>query len=124
MWLRRQRLQKLVAGLLTVTTGVSTDAAVLVHAGVLATFIATDPARQCARLHLLAQKVRLGAVEAGEHTPCGDADVGAIVVQADTTNQHLHHLLAKTGIGANVAGLGAGVTLFNTPDQYTHIDLG
>src|SRR5699024_12857259 len=44
------RSKQLGAGLLTATTGVRADLAMLVHAGVLLTLLGTGPARRLARL--------------------------------------------------------------------------
>jgi len=51
---------------------------------------------------------------AGHETNGGVADFGAVAVEADALDHHLYILLAEAGIGAMVAGDGAGLTGFDT----------
>src|SRR5699024_3267921 len=101
------RGKQLGAGLLTATTGVRADLAMLVHAGVLLTLLGTGPARRLARLEQCTVEGDVLACLTGQYSAGGLADVGAVLVQANALGQIRHHVLGQAGVRAGGTGLSA-----------------
>lgn len=101
------RGQQLGTGLLTASTGVGADLAVLVHADVLLALLGAGPARLLARREQGSVECEVHPGLTGEDPVDGLADVGAVLVPADALGQVRHHVLGQAGVGTGGAGLGA-----------------
>jgi len=86
-------------------------------AGMPLTLVAANAASHGAYVQHPANDFVVGPCSARRDAAGDITDIGAIQVQPDALDQVLHHILSQTGVGARRAGLGAGVTLFNTADK-------
>lgn len=114
---RRNRLRCLAAKPLAIPANLHANPAMLMFAGVTCTFVAAQLADLLARLEHLANSdlIRPGAPR--RDGPGGDAQIGAIHVEADALRQFLHFRFAKAGIRAGDAGLRAIETFVDAMDQ-------
>ena len=95
-----QIAQGIAAGFGAPHAGFGADAAMLVHAGVLAAFLATGPAGGAASLDHRPDDFDIRAGAAACDRACGRADVGSVEVEADARPKLLDHGLGQAGIGA------------------------
>ncbi|KAK0342237.1 hypothetical protein LTR94_023029 [Friedmanniomyces endolithicus] len=101
----------------------------LVHLGVFLTFDSAIRAGLGASLeHALDQCLVAAGATRGE-AGRGQADVGAIKIEADALGEILHHILGQAGIGADVAHRGAAVSRFDRAnetvvDASAHVGMG
>jgi hypothetical protein len=84
---------------------------------------ATYPTSRHAGLQLATDQAPVGLCQSRQHTAGGFAHVGTVEIQANAPHNGLKVLLAKAGISAAGATLGAAVALVDTLRQDVHIDL-
>ncbi len=89
----------------------------LVVLGVPLTLLATCATGGRTGLDRCAEHADIGRGLAGEDAAGGVAGVSAIVVEANAADQHLHVLLAETGVGATGAGGGTVEALADAAQQ-------
>lgn len=94
------------AGVDAAAAGVGTDAAVVVHVGVLGALVGAQAAHCEAGLDDGAGDGD-GWGDARENGGCGRAHAGAIQVVADPAGQLGDHVFGEAGVGAARAGAGA-----------------
>src|SRR2546423_3271182 len=93
------RLEQVVAGLLTAAAHLGANAAVLVVLGVPLALFATGTARHHAALNGCADDAGVRRCLAGHDAAGGVAQIGAVEAKANTSHQLLRIALAEVGIG-------------------------
>ncbi len=96
----------------------------LVVGGVPRALIATGAAGRRAGLDRCADDAQIGRSLAGEDAAGGLADVGAVEVETNATDQLLHVVLAETGVGAARAGSGTVQALVDATQERVAIKAG
>ena len=84
--------------------------------GMPLTLVAAQLASLGACLKERSAQRRIERALAGQKVPSRGANIGAVQIEANATDQWLNLLLAKAGVGAGGAGLGAVEARMNTPD--------
>jgi hypothetical protein len=97
---------------------------VLVVGGVPRALIATGAAGRRAGFDRCADDPEIGRRLAGENAAGSLADVGAVEVETNATDQLLHVVLAETGVGAACAGSGTVQALVDTTQKRVAIKAG
>jgi hypothetical protein len=93
------------------------DPTVLMHLGVLLTFLGTEATGGGAGVQHSSDHFFVRPGPTGGNSACDVADVGAVQVQPDALRQRLDVVLRKAGIGTGRAGLRAGVALLYATDE-------
>jgi hypothetical protein len=75
----------------------------LVHLGMLLTFVAAALADQLATLQERTQRLRVGLVEAREDACGSPANIGTIQIEADAMDKVVNMLFRQTGVSAGSA---------------------
>jgi hypothetical protein len=84
-----------------VAAGFSTDAAVFMHLCVLFALTAATLANRLARLQEKLHHIAVRLARACQDSSSGAANIGAVLVEADTLNKLLHMLFGQTSVGAS-----------------------
>jgi hypothetical protein len=79
----------------------------LVHLRVFIAFFGTRPAGDHATFQLCPNNGGARFRLPGQQASGDLADIGAVLIDADATDERLHLFLSKTGIGADRTGVGA-----------------
>ncbi|KPF60530.1 hypothetical protein IP85_03660 [Rhizobium sp. AAP116] len=108
---------RLSAGLFASPAGLRTDAAMVMHLGMAAAFLAAGGAGTGAGLDETLQHLGIPPRAPYRRAPGGKADISAVLVQPDTLAQLVHHVFGKAGIGTGNAGLRAVEAGLNAGDQ-------
>jgi hypothetical protein len=90
---------------------------VLVVLAMLRALVAARCAGHQTRLQLRPYELRVGVLLTGEHAAGRDTHVGAVVVEANATAQHVDRLLAEARIGACATALCAVEAGLDAADQ-------
>jgi hypothetical protein len=99
------------------STGLSTDPAVLMVGSMTLTLLATQAASYSADIQHPADDLLVGAGAAGSYSAGDVADVAAIEVQADTLRQVMNIVFSQTCIGTRRTYLSTGVALLDASDE-------
>ena len=91
--------------------------AMFVHLGVALALLGANPAGFFASFNRGDDDAFIGAGAARGDVACRGANVRAIKIEPDALTQFEHHLLAKTGVRADGAGLRAVKTFLNATDE-------
>jgi hypothetical protein len=95
----------------------------LVHLRVFIAFFGTRAAGDHATFQLCPNNGGARFRLPGQQASCDLANIGAVLIDANATDERLHFLLSKTGIGADRTGVGAvkagGRTGYDI--RYSHI---
>jgi hypothetical protein len=120
--LRGQYRQHVVARLLTASTHVRADAAMLVVISMPLTLLPADAARLGAGLDDRPREFRLELSLPAQDLARGSANITAVQTQADTADQHAYVVLAEVSVGAGSAALCAVEACLDARKQRPGLD--
>jgi hypothetical protein len=85
--------------------------------GVFVAFFGTRSACSCAGLHRRRDNLFVAPGSTNTYGARSQAEVGAVLIQANALAKLVHHIFCQTGICAGDAGLGARVAFLEAADQ-------
>lgn len=94
------RLDGFVAGLFAAAALLRAKAAVIVAAGVLLAFLCTEAAGKSAGFQHRHEGLLVRPGSADRNRPRGNAQVGAVEIEANALSKLRHHLFGETGVRA------------------------
>ena len=116
------RLEQVVAGLLTAAAHLGANAAVLVVLGVPLALFATGTARHHAALNRCTDDAGVGRCLAGHDAAGGVAQIGAVEAKANAAHHLLYVVHREIRVGTTRAAGGAVEALFDTAQERALID--
>ena len=114
---RRDGLDCLATSFLAAAARFCADAAMLMIAGMPLALLRAHAASLGASLQRHGDDLLVGARASRPQRARGNADIGAVEVEADALTKLGHHVLGEASVGAGGAALSTGVAFLDTADE-------